>query len=196
VLPLLSLAIIGLAAALIVARQRLAHRRMRPLLTMCGLMLGGWLVWASWTVWPEGLCYTNELWGGTANGYRCLSDSNYDWGQGLKELAAWQEAHGVRDLQVLYYGTDTSLKQLPMKPLPIGALQLGPDDLPACAQGRTLAVGTTILYGSVSAEFPQLDILARSLRRLTPVDRTATFLIYRLPPADALATAQVTHDRP
>jgi hypothetical protein len=142
------------------------------------------------------LCYTNELWGGTANGYHCLSDSNYDWGQGLKELAHWQKEHQVHDLHVLYYGTDTALKQLPMQPLHVGALQLGPDHLPAAVQGRTLAVGTSIVYGSVSEIFPDLQVLALSLRRRTPVDRTSTFLIYRFPPNEELATARKSAELP
>lgn len=190
VLPLLSFAAVGLAAALVVARQRLALTKMRPLLTASGVLSGAWLLWAALSVWPEGLCYTNEFWGGTANGYRCLSDSNYDWGQGLKELAAWQQEHHVRDLHVLYYGTDTTIKQLPMKPLKVGELQLGRDNLPSSVQGRTLAVGTTIVYGSVSQQFSDLHKLAQSLRRLTPVSRTATFLIYRLPPGDEMAAAE------
>jgi hypothetical protein len=188
-LPLISLAVVGMAAALVSARTHLAPTRMRSLLTASWVLSGAWLLGASLTVWPEGLCYTNELWGGTPNGYRCLSDSNYDWGQGLKELAAWQEEHQVRDLHVLYYGTDPALKQLPMKPLTVRDLQLGPDHLPISVQGGTLAVGTTIVYGSVSKEFPNLHILARSLRRLTPVDRTATFLIYRVPSQEEMATA-------
>ncbi|HWG45436.1 MAG TPA: hypothetical protein VN688_21920 [Gemmataceae bacterium] len=184
-LPLVSLAVVGLAAALVTARQQLAESRLRPLLTTSCLLSAGWLLWASLSVWPHALCYTNELWGGTSNGYRCLSDSNYDWGQGLKELAQWQDAHQVRDLHVLYYGTDTSLRQLPMQPLTVGALQLGPEGLPERAQGGILAVATSILYGSVSKDYPDLQELTRSLQHLTPVDRTTTFLIYRIPAKSA-----------
>jgi hypothetical protein len=189
VLPLISLAVVGLASALVGAREQLASLRARPLLTASGVLSGAWLLWTALSVWPHGLCYTNELWGGTANGYRCLSDSNYDWGQGLKELARWQQEHQVHDLHVLYYGTDTALRQLPMHPLIVGALQLGPDHLPAAVQGRTLAVGTSIVYGSVSETFQDLQVLARSLRQRTPVDRTSTFLIYRFPSIEEIATA-------
>ena len=147
-----------------------------------------WVLWASVSVWPHGLCYTNEMWGGTSNGYRCLSDSNYDWGQGLKELAQWQKDHQVHKLDVLYYGTDTSLQQLPMRPLAVGELKLGPDSLPTSVQGRTLAVGTSILYGSVSENYKDLQALTHSLRCLSPVDRTSTFLIYRFPANGEMAS--------
>ncbi|HEY7425866.1 MAG TPA: hypothetical protein VH682_16670 [Gemmataceae bacterium] len=195
-LPLISLTIVGLASALVIAKGQRIATRARPLLMASGVLSGAWLLWAALSVWPHGLCYTNELWGGTANGYRCLSDSNYDWGQGLKELSRWQAEHQVNDLHVLYYGTDTTLKQLPMHPLVVGALELGPDHLPAAVQGRTLAVGTSIVYGSVSETFQDLRVLARSLRQLTPVDRTSTFLIYRFPPNEEIATARSTAELP
>jgi hypothetical protein len=189
VLPLISLSAIGLAAAMVVARQQLVGNWRRPVLTVSCALSASWLLWASVSVWPHGLCYTNELWGGTSNGYRYLSDSNYDWGQGLKELSVWQQEHQVHDLDILYYGTDTSLRQLPMRPLVVGALNLGSDSLPTSAQGRTLAVGTSILYGSVSEKYQDLQALAQSLRCLSPVDRTSTFLIYRFPPNGEMASA-------
>jgi hypothetical protein len=190
VLPLVTLGILGWAAALVLGWQQLDSTRWRSLLTGSAVVSGTWLLWASLSVWPQGLCYTNELWGGTANGYRCLSDSNYDWGQGLNELAQWQEAHQAHDLDVLYYGTDTTLWRLPMRPLPVGALQLGPDDLPSQAQGRTLAVSASILYGSVSEIFPDLKAAAKALRGIKPIDRTTTFFIYRLPPDAEMAAAE------
>jgi hypothetical protein len=189
-LPLVSIAVIGIAAALVIARQEVGRSRWRPLLTASATFCAVWLFWTSLSVWPHGLCYTNELWGGTGNGYRCLSDSNYDWGQGLKELAEWQEAHQVHDLHVMYYGTDTKLTFLPVKFYVPGALQLDADDLPAPARGHTLAVGTSIVYGSVSEIFPDLKALAKALRGIEPRERTMTFFIYRLPPDSKIAVAE------
>jgi len=189
-LPLVSIAIIGIAAALVFARQQASLNRWRALLTASAAISAVWLLWTSLSVWPHGLCYTNELWGGTANGYRCLSDSNYDWGQGLKELAQWQEAHQVRDLHVMYYGTDTTLAFLPVKFYIPGALQLDDDDLPAPARGHTFAVGTSIVYGSVSEIFPDLKALAKALRGMEPSERTMTFFIYRLPPDAKVAAVE------
>lgn len=189
VLPLVSFAVIGVAAALVLARQQLSLSRWRPLVTASAALSASWLLWASLSVWPHGLCYTNELWGGTENGYRCLSDSNYDWGQGLKELAQWQEAHGVPNLPIVYYGTDTTLATLPMRPLVPGGLQLTAEDWPAPAQGQNLAVGASIVYGSVSEIFPDLKALAKTLRGLEPIDRTMTFFIYRLPAKENAAAA-------
>ena len=189
ILPLVCFAVVGLSAALVVAQRELAWSRLRTLLTASCTLSVAWLLWASASVWPDGLCYTNELWGGTSNGYLYLSDSNYDWGQGLKELAHWQEAHRVQDLDVLYFGTDTSLAHLSMRPLHAGALKLGTDQLPSEVQGRTLAVGVSLLYGSVTENNKNLYAMMMSLRRLEPVDRTATFLIYRFPTEAELASA-------
>lgn len=189
VLPLVTLAIVGLTSALVVAWRQVGPTRRRTLVTTSAAVSAIWLAWSSLAVWPHALCYTNELWGGTEKGYRCLSDSNYDWGQGLKELAQWQQAHRAQDLTVLYYGTDTTLARLPMRPLMAGALHLGSDNLPESARGRTLAVGVTIVYGSVSEIFPELKAFAQTLRGMQPIDRTATFFIYRLPANEAMAEA-------
>jgi hypothetical protein len=186
-LPLLALACIGLAAALASAWQHPANGGRRTFLTGVGLTAAVWMAWSAWHVWPHGLCFTNEIWGGTAGGYRLLSDSNYDWGQGLKELADWQRRHRADDLDVLYYGMDPVVDRLPMRRLPYEELhpEVG-DDVPATMQGRRLAMSTTILYGSFS-EAPQFKPLVTWLRQFQPVDRTATFLIYRFPPAQARA---------
>lgn len=181
ILPLVCFSVVGLAAALVEGWQRLETSRWRTVLSISGAVSGAWLLGASLWVWPHALCYTNELWGGTENGYRCLSDSNYDWGQGLKELADWQKSHEVKDLDVLYYGTDTSVWRLPIRPLTVEGLQLGADHLPSPAKGRTLAVSTTMIYGSVGEIFPFLREFSAALRHKQPDARTATFLIYRLP---------------
>jgi hypothetical protein len=195
VLPLVCISEIGVAAALVAAHRQLDWRRWRPLVTVSAVWSAGWLVWSALSVWPHGLCYTNELWGGTKNGYRCLSDSNYDWGQGLDDLAQWQEIHRVPDLHVMYYGTDTKLARLPLSWYIPGGLQLDGDDLPAPARGHTFAVGTSIVYGSVSEIFPDLKALAKALRGMEPSDRTMTFFIYRLPPDEKRVYAEKVEQR-
>jgi len=174
VLPLVVLAIVGLAAALARTWQAEASRPRRRLLAAVGA--GGvlWSAWAALSVWPQGLCYTNELWGGTRKGYRVLSDSNYDWGQGLPELARWQQQHGLASMDVWYYGTDPALFHLPLRELSWNALAAhGPERLRDCLRGRIFAASTTMLYGSNSSE-----PAARFLRSCRPVARTSTFLIY------------------
>src|SRR5262249_23744533 len=122
ILPVVVLAIVGVAGA---------AAELQRVLTVVGTSRSPWLravgfsaliaLGVAWTslsavrVWPEGLCYTNEAWGDTKDGYLYLSDSNYDWGQGLKELAAWQKEHGDAKLDVWYFGAVPALERLPMR---------------------------------------------------------------------------------
>jgi hypothetical protein len=180
ILPLLAIGIVGLAGATVSSLTR-----MRSGLHHRAFLAGAaasviWLAISAWQVWPQGLCYTNELWGGTRAGYRCLSDSNYDWGQGLKELVHWQKQHRVPDLTVFYYGTDPTLKQLPMRRLEGDPPTPDATAVPDSLRGRTLAVSTTILFGSVR-DLPWVRPWVDFLHPFEPVDRTTTFLIYRFP---------------
>jgi hypothetical protein len=174
VLPLVVLAGAGLAGAAGRAWGELpAGWRRRALAggVAAGLL---WTAGAAVAVWPNGLCYTNEVWGGTANGYRCLSDSNYDWGQGLRELAAWQRRCGVTALDVWYFGTDPALARLPVRSVDLRRLPgATPAEVGERLRGRYLAVSTTRLYGNGS-RCPA----AAYLRSCRPVARTTTFLIF------------------
>ncbi|HZN05006.1 MAG TPA: glycosyltransferase family 39 protein [Candidatus Polarisedimenticolia bacterium] len=81
-------------------------------------VLGVWLGWNAWGIAPDHLAFFNESAclttapsrlgrdGGTACGPLWLDDSNVDWGQGLKTLAAWlrQNAPGRR-IGLAYFGT-------------------------------------------------------------------------------------------
>jgi hypothetical protein len=54
---------------------------------------------------PFHLSYFNQLGGGTAQGYRYITDSNYDWGQDMLRLKAWAEQHPEADkIAVDYFG--------------------------------------------------------------------------------------------
>ncbi len=178
VLPLVALAIVGTAAAAANAIQRSRFSVPRWGLAV-GVVVG--IVWtgvAAATHWPHGLCYVNEFWGGSDRGYLLLSDSNYDWGQGLKELADWQKDHDAAALDVWYFGSDPLLKQLPMRDLPLHVLPIaGADDVLTRVRGHYLAVGTTLLYGRATTTQAH-ECSGAFLRQCKPVARTTTFLIY------------------
>jgi hypothetical protein len=223
VLPLVSLAIVGMAAAVVQAGRAARERggegekgrrekgekasrstlSLSPLLPFSPspllpfspsplllLLVSAGVVWtvvAAVNVWPHGLCYTNVLWGGTERGYLVLSDSNYDWGQGLKDLARWQQSHGDVPVDVWYFGTDPAIRKLPLREVTFHALSIqGPEDVQVLVHGHYLAVSTTLLHGSISTTLHSSNpeaaaSYARVLAFLSacqPVDRTATFLIY------------------
>jgi hypothetical protein len=173
-LPLVALAAAGLAAAATQAYSSAPWGRLRRGLLVGLLGVGlGWMALSSALVWPHGLCYTNEAWGGTENGYRRLSDSNYDWGQGIGELAAWQRDRGVETLDVLYFGTDPALATLPMHKLTFEEFNARAD----APHARYLAVGASVLYGNLG-DIPAYRLAVRSLSAHRPVARTSTFFIF------------------
>jgi hypothetical protein len=182
VLPLVVLLIVGLSAALVEA-ARTAHPAWRR--GLAGAWAGAAVLWAAMSagsVWPHGLCYVNELWGGPANGYMLLSDSNYDWGQGVKELDRWRKSRGLDQLDVWYFGTDPAIGNPPLRHLPLHVLPLDrPADVLAFVESDYLAVGTTLLYGTTTREAAANQAKAVAFfKAQRPVARTTTFLIYDL----------------
>lgn len=57
------------------------------------------------TVYPHCLAFFNRLIGGPGNGHWVLLDSNLDWGQDLKPLKSWMDAHHVERINLSYFGT-------------------------------------------------------------------------------------------
>ncbi|MDP3953655.1 MAG: glycosyltransferase family 39 protein [bacterium] len=78
-----------------------AHRR--QLKTALVLFLFLWQGTLAFTSYPYYLPYFNEF-VGTDNGWRYVTDSNYDWGQDLKRLAQLTEREGIDRIAVHYFG--------------------------------------------------------------------------------------------
>ncbi len=94
-LPMSPLAVVWVSA--------LAERRGWPRAVAWVGVVGQGLALA--TVHPNELTYFNALAGGRVGGRAVLSDSNLDWGQGLKALARLQRERPVlRDLTLYYFG--------------------------------------------------------------------------------------------
>jgi len=58
---------------------------------------------SSLRVFPTYTAYANELWGGPANTYKYLSDSNTDWAQQLKATKLYLDKRGVKDCWFAYF---------------------------------------------------------------------------------------------
>ena len=56
-------------------------------------------------VYPHCLAFFNQLIRGPGNGHLVLLDSNLDWGQDLKPLKRWMDAHHVEQINLSYFGT-------------------------------------------------------------------------------------------
>jgi len=69
-----------------------------------GILLG-WYLLANFAVFPYYVAYFNEIVGGPGNAYKYVSDSNVDWGQDLKRLAAYVNASPqIEKIAVDYFG--------------------------------------------------------------------------------------------
>jgi len=55
-------------------------------------------------VYPSFLAYFNESIGGPANGHNYVVDSNLDWGQDLKRLAAFVDANKIDKIYIDFFG--------------------------------------------------------------------------------------------
>jgi hypothetical protein len=133
------------------------------------------------TIWPDGLRYVNELWGGPERAYPLLADSNYDWGQGLKDLDRWTAEHGLPTAKVWYYGMDPVIGKDPDRLLalhdPLVYPVERPEDVWKYVRGKVVAVGLSLRYG-----FPGLTttmpIVLEFFRTQEPIGRTRTFVVY------------------
>ena len=102
---------------------------------LLGLCL--WLLVGTLRIHPSYLAYFNEFWGGPANGYKYLVDSNLDWGQDLKNLAAYMRRSGLEKIKLEYYGpSDPRIYGITYEPLRPGQPTAG-----------TVAISVTFLQG-------------------------------------------------
>jgi hypothetical protein len=178
VLPLVAVGTIGVAAALVetirTARSVWSQRALAALVAAAVV----WNASTALAAWPHGLAYVNGFWGGAASGYRLVSDSNYDWGQGLKELLRWQRRRCADTVDVWYFGTDPLVRQPPLRLLPLHTMPItNADEVMAAVRGRLLAVSSTLLYGSALDSAPYHQVID-VLRARRPTARTTTFFIY------------------
>ncbi len=112
-LPLYPFLLIGAAALW----ERInSHQWAKPLLlALLALQTADVLRFA-----PDYLSYTNP-WVRPAEAYRCVSDSNLDWGEGLIALREWQQQHPRETLYLAAFGSvDAGLYGIRSIPLPPG----------------------------------------------------------------------------
>ena len=98
ILPVYPFLYVGVAAAL-----RSATARAKACATV-GLALGLLQILECRSIAPDYLAFFNAFAGGPANGPLYLADSNIDWGQDVKKLVHWLDAHGTRRVRVFYFG--------------------------------------------------------------------------------------------
>jgi hypothetical protein len=143
------------------------------------------LALASIAAFPAYIAHFSVLVGGAANGARYLNDSNLDWGQDWRRLAAHARQEGWEPLTIVYLGagcpecdlpgarqflTDPGAAPLPYVAVSSWAAAAGPDYLAASGDS-----------GAARALAALLARLASHGERLATVGHTVT--VYRLPAA-------------
>jgi Dolichyl-phosphate-mannose-protein mannosyltransferase len=106
---------------------------------------------SSLRAFPTYIAYSNELWGGPANTYKYLSDSNADWGQQLKAIKAYLDQRHAKNCWFAYFGEvviDPHYYGIPCKPLTtISTVWLQPSiEVPASIDGPVL-ISAGVLSG-------------------------------------------------
>lgn len=185
----------ALFAAAVVSRLNIGYRHILPieplLLIVIGLAVPAfwrqpvgrglvsaaavWAVVAALWIQPHHLAYFNEIVGGPARGYRYLGDSNLDWGQDLRGLAAYAAADG--DLYVSYGGAaDPAYYGLDRPPLAGTDGGGAPDFHPANpAPGRY-----AISAGHIQGLLPEADLFDWFRRREPDGSIGYSILLYDL----------------
>jgi hypothetical protein len=168
--PALALAYVAVAVAL--AR---GYPRCAPFLGVPAILAVAAI--SAW-VWPHGIGYLNQLYGGPGQAHRRVTDSNLDWGQGIPELRAWHDANGSPPTVVWYFGVDPAVRKPPFQPFPLESLPIqSPEDLRKAVGPRVLAVGYTVI--SLHPDGPPAKVVALEyLATRRPLARTTTFVLY------------------
>jgi 4-amino-4-deoxy-L-arabinose transferase-like glycosyltransferase len=130
------------------AAQFIRHRRRWAWMVAVIMAFG---VVSSLRAFPTYIAYSNELWGGPANTYKYLSDSNVDWGQQLKSVKTYLDQRHVKNCWFAYFGEvviDPHYYGIPCKPLTtISTVWLQPSiDVPVSIDGPVL-ISAGVLSG-------------------------------------------------
>jgi hypothetical protein len=121
ILPFLFILISGLQPPTFNLQSPISNLRprLRGAALVAGLMLGAWLIAEAFLIYPYHLAYFNEAAGGPGNGFKILADSNVDWGQDVKRLKAWLDAHSVQEVYLsLFTGSVPERYGIRALPLP------------------------------------------------------------------------------
>lgn len=123
---------------------------------------------------PDFLAYFNELAGGPAGGYRYLADSNLDWGQDLKGLARYRDAHPGERLLISYFGAADPryyLRDVEYLPSFFPVREVDPVPFDAVPRGALVAISVTNLNGVNVREHPGAEEFLTRLKALEPEAR-------------------------
>lgn len=131
---------------------------------------------------PDGIRYINDFWAREGVPQSLVSDSNYDWGQGLLELKDLANADTFqnRPIWVAYWGADPRVNHEPLRRLvPSDQKILDEESLRLWLRGKTVAVSATVLFGPpLPGEY---KVLRKYFQNHPPGAITRSFVVYSFP---------------
>lgn len=140
-----------------------------------------WMLVGTVRIYPHYLSFFNEIAGGASGGARYLVDSNIDWGQDMKSLAAYRTSKGIKDLYVCYFGTASPQYYLPGAPL-LPCMYNGTTTFAAVPQGAAVAISVNHLVGLYLRKNQLAVDFLQKIKASEPIDRVGySILIYRMP---------------
>jgi len=135
---LLAVPLICYSAAAMISHSNVGERHLLPLYPFLFVLAAGVLLAAPVPKWralataaaclfliaetasihPHYLAFFNAFAGGPAGGRRYLVDSNLDWGQDVKNLKAYMDAHHIPEVCISYFGlADLDYYRIPYREL-------------------------------------------------------------------------------
>jgi 4-amino-4-deoxy-L-arabinose transferase-like glycosyltransferase len=161
-------------------------------LAILSILLLTWNLTETLIIYPHFLAYFNEIAGGPDNGRRWLTDSNIDWGQDLKGLAAYRQQHPEEPFYLSYFGAAPPEYYgiragylLGFNPQVLKKLDANEvtsyDQIPS---GAIVAISATNLSGVHLRhfDFPGTVEFLQKLRAMQPIANIGhSILIYRMP---------------
>ncbi len=125
--------------------------------------LGLWYIGGTLAIFPDELAYFNELVGGPAGAPRYLVDYTQDWGQSMKQLRAYLDAHPGPEPYVVYYTHVRpeyyGIRYRSLAPSPGATYQV----TPLYPQVGRYAIGVSTLYGLVGRDRMELEWFRRAI---------------------------------
>jgi hypothetical protein len=126
---------------------------------------------------PNYMAYSNEIWGGTDNTYKVLTDAAADWGQGLKAVKRYLDQRHISQCWFAYFGpADPAYYHIPCKLLPPSLILFSERPLevvPPTIEG-TILISSKETTGALSGpgemnpysqfqSIPPIDVIAASV---------------------------------
>lgn len=171
---------------LVLAGSVVAHPPRLKMVRIGAGVLAVWLVFGTMRIYPHYLAYFNDAVGGADNGYKYMVNSNFDWGQDLKLLKKYLDAHDIQQVKLAYFGTAVpeyyGIRYEPLQGVSEATFDPAIEEDPAAAtraDSGTIAISATCLQ-NIGGFYPGASY--DWLKKHQPVAKIGyTIFIYHLP---------------